>query len=541
MTDYDFPALGFDPAPGNLERLRSTTETTRQYADTLGRHRDGMQRLHTDSWKGGAAEAFRSQAKDLPRDLGRAHDAHRAVADALGTYLEALTNGTQRGRDLEQQAAEALRRQQNAQQTASQLGSMQVATDDPRRPQLEAQYAQAGRDAQQFADQLAQLRAQAKTLFGTMQQEADRAAQRVQTASDAPYEVPAWWQRALDAVKNWIRKNANVLKGISNTLKWVSAVAALLSFIPVVGVVFAGIAMTAAVVALGIDIAVKAATGKGSWKAIALDAALTFVPAGRLLKLAGKQLTRAATAVAPGLVKQVTPLVVNAAKQVGKAQEAIRRPVHAAASKLFDAITPLGRGQVAAGKWLNSLPRAELSAAQRAELAAIGNNTGLTAAQKVRQLEQKQADMWRVGQHHTSNAPTQAELAADRELNKRWQARFKDRANQNLNDGLEKNVPALQGVRSEVGGEASRARMADGYNPRDGSGKTWEWSHEPIPDRSGGSALVPRRPLDHALLDPDRWRTTVRATKEWGTNGRFAPVPDSFWADQATPVPAGVP
>lgn len=522
MADYDFPALGFDPAPGNLARVQSTTETTRQYADQLGRHRDGMQRLRTDSWVGGAADAFRGQAKDLPRDLGRAHDAHRAVADALSGYTDALAGGKQRARDLEQQAAEALRRQQGAQQTASQLGSMQVATDDPRRPQLEAQYAQAGRDAQQFADQVGQLRAQAKTLFGTMQQEADRAAQRVQSASNAPYEVPAWWQRALDAVKNWIKKNANVLKGISNTLKWVSAGAALLAWIPVVGWVLAGIAVAAGAIALGIDIAVKLATGQGSWKSIALDAFLTFVPAGKLLKVVGKTLTKAATAVAPGLVKAVTPMVVKAAKAASSAGEAIRRPIAETVAKVRDAVTPLGRSQASAGKWLNSLPKRDLTAAEQ----ALG--------------EAERKKLWQVGQNHTLGAPTEAQLAADRALNKTWQREFKDRANQNLTDGFTKNAPELQGLKKELGGQPSTARMADGYNPRDSKNLTWEWSHEPTPDRLGGSELVPRRPLDHTLVDPYRWQTTGSAkTSGWGANGRFAPVPDSFWSGSPEPVPAG--
>ena len=44
--------------------------------------------------------------------------------------------------------------------------------------------------------------------------------------------------------------------------------------------------MAAAGIALGIDIIVKAVTGKGSWTSIGIDAVLTFMPWGRVAKLA---------------------------------------------------------------------------------------------------------------------------------------------------------------------------------------------------------------------------------------------------------------
>jgi hypothetical protein len=229
--------------------------------------------------------------------------------------------------------------------------------------------------------------------------------------------------------------------------------------------------------------------------------------------------------VAPGTVKAMTPMVVNATKAAKNVGEAVRRPISNAVAAVRDAVTPLGRAQTSAGKWLNSLPKAELTAAQKAAL-----------------TDAEAKKLWQVGQHHTSYAPSQAELAANSARNQTWQRWFKERANQNLSDGLAKNKPELAGLKNQLGNEASTARMAAKRNPRDGDGLTWEWSHEPIPDRLGGSTLVPRRPLDHALVDPYRWQTTGSAgTNGWGANGRFAPLPDSFWSEAATPQPAGVP
>ena len=86
--------------------------------------------------------------------------------------------------------------------------------------------------------------------------------------------------RAWDSVKGWISDHADVLAKISTVLKGVSAVLGVLSLVP--GLQFlAPFAMAAGAIALGIDVAIKLATGKGSWASIGIDAALTFLPGGK--------------------------------------------------------------------------------------------------------------------------------------------------------------------------------------------------------------------------------------------------------------------
>jgi hypothetical protein len=73
-----------------------------------------------------------------------------------------------------------------------------------------------------------------------------------------------------------------VLAEISTVLKGVSAVLGVLSLVP--GLQFlAPFAIAAGAIALGIDVAIKLATGKGSWTSIGIDAALTFLPGGKIL------------------------------------------------------------------------------------------------------------------------------------------------------------------------------------------------------------------------------------------------------------------
>ena len=83
---------------------------------------------------------------------------------------------------------------------------------------------------------------------------------------------------ALDTAGDFVRDHAEGLKTTSGVLKGVSFVAGALSFVPVLAPVTAPIAVASGAAALGIDAAVKAATGEGSWKQIALDGALMALP-----------------------------------------------------------------------------------------------------------------------------------------------------------------------------------------------------------------------------------------------------------------------
>jgi hypothetical protein len=120
--------------------------------------------------------------------------------------------------------------------------------------------------------------------------------------ADAPYKEPGWLSRAWSSVKGWIADHADVLEAISGVLKGVSAVLGVLSLVP--GLQFlAPFAIAAGGIALAIDVAVKLATGKGSWASIGLDAALTFLPVGRIAGLVRKVpgVTRVTTAAGRAL------------------------------------------------------------------------------------------------------------------------------------------------------------------------------------------------------------------------------------------------
>jgi hypothetical protein len=144
--------------------------------------------------------------------------------------------------------------------------------------------------------------AEARRLHGDHEAAARSAAGTINGVADAPYKEPGWLSRAWSSVKGWISDHADVLAKISSVLKGVSAVLGVLSLVP--GLQFlAPFAIAAGGIALAIDVAVKLATGKGSWTSIGIDAALTFLPGGKILSgLSGLKGVKAAVAGEKGLV-----------------------------------------------------------------------------------------------------------------------------------------------------------------------------------------------------------------------------------------------
>ncbi|MCA1707855.1 MAG: hypothetical protein LC808_33105, partial [Actinobacteria bacterium] len=104
-------------------------------------------------------------------------------------------------------------------------------------------------------------------------------------------------------VDEWVDEHADILTRISGVLKTVSAIAGVLSFIPILAPICGPIAMATAGVALLID-SVLVATGNGDWKAMLVDAALMALPGvGKLVKVGVKSArsARGARVVAKGV------------------------------------------------------------------------------------------------------------------------------------------------------------------------------------------------------------------------------------------------
>ena len=281
MATREFPALGFDPAPGDPAAVDSAARSVDGAGRVFGDASSNVNRLNSSGWSGEAADAFRGQLADLPRDLDLAARTHQTTARTLTEYGQGLATRQRRATELETRAAELKRQQQAAIAEVNRLAGRTAPEGSAELANLRTAYNSARSQAEGFGGDLDEVIRQARALHGDHESAAQTAARTIRDQADAPYEEPGWLSRAWDSVKGWIADHADVLQTISTVLKGVSAVLGVLSLVP--GLQFlAPFALAAGGIALAIDVAVKLATGKGSWASIGIDAALTFMPWGRV-------------------------------------------------------------------------------------------------------------------------------------------------------------------------------------------------------------------------------------------------------------------
>ena len=272
MATFAFPALGFDPAPGDPDRVAALADASTRAAGAIGL---AAQRLtaaqRRPQWQGDAATSFDVEIGRLPADLDSATTAYGRAGRALRQYAEELRLAQAEARRLEEQA-----RQVGADAPTSLL-------DDPAtlfrsRIEAEEEHAEIVRTARRVAEHV------------------DAAANRtsvllLSTGATAPHQRPGVLARAATAVEGWIDDNVEALRGASVALKAVSTMAGLLAFVPAFTPVCAPLALGTAAAALGVDAALAAA-GKGNWRRVAVEAVTTLVPGGRVLRVAGTPVSR---------------------------------------------------------------------------------------------------------------------------------------------------------------------------------------------------------------------------------------------------------
>jgi hypothetical protein len=306
MATREFPALGFDPAPGDAGAVSAAASDVQGAGTVFADASAHVSTLNSSAWTGDAADAFRGQLKDLPRDLDLAARSHRTAAQTLVDWGNGLQVRQRRAAELESRAADLRRQEQSAVAAVNRLAGQTAPSGSAEFARLKDQYDSARSHATAVGSQLQDVIAQARRLHDEHRSAASSAAGKINNVADAPYKEPGWLSRAWSSVKGWIADHADVLAKISTVLKGVSAVLGVLSLVP--GLQFlAPFAVAAGAIALGIDVAIKLATGKGSWASIGIDAALTFLPGGKILD--GLKGVKAAVAGEKGLVAGEKALV----------------------------------------------------------------------------------------------------------------------------------------------------------------------------------------------------------------------------------------
>ena len=247
----DWSGLGFNPAPGDVCFVEETARDTRVFAESLQSDARLLRSVgRSVTWVGEAADAFRGNLDDLPRELDKAADSFRETALALTHYGRSLDSAQQRARGLEQSAKRVrddLRWARNA------LASM--PRDDPGR---EAQ----ARSVDRLEDQLDDLRRDAERVEEEVRDAGTRAGRLIKDASRHAPEEPGMLQKLGNGLAGFVRDHAAVIAGFSKVLKGLGAalgIASLFLFwVPGVGQALTAASLTLTVGATLLDTALWA-------------------------------------------------------------------------------------------------------------------------------------------------------------------------------------------------------------------------------------------------------------------------------------------
>ncbi|SFW57650.1 putative T7SS-secreted protein [Amycolatopsis australiensis] len=109
MSARDFPALGFDPAPGDLDGITDLAGKYRAVSKDLTEADDSLRQIVRKQgiWQGEASEAFARRIGPLPQYLEGAARSMGEAADALEKWSQDLGDLQKRAADLEARAEAA--------------------------------------------------------------------------------------------------------------------------------------------------------------------------------------------------------------------------------------------------------------------------------------------------------------------------------------------------------------------------------------------------------------------------------------------------
>ncbi|WP_441246440.1 putative T7SS-secreted protein [Kitasatospora sp. McL0602] len=310
-SDHDFPALGFDPAPGRPESVDALVSKLASTAGALeSAHSTLVSISHSGSaWQGQAAEGFAKKVGELPKTMADSVDALKAASTQLSSWSRQLVSYQETAKRYEAEAEEAKRRRQEA-ETRKHDATAQYnqASDDPAfqlvgyrfaddqqlaeaenriraaQAQLETanqQLETASQELSSIEDELHQIVKQAKELHGHHQHDADQTAKALRTANHNAPHISAWskladgFKKIGKGIKDWATKHADLLKKVGDIAGAASAVlgiAALATmWCPPLSAALGVAAAGASGVALGAHGLAKLGGADVSWTTIALD------------------------------------------------------------------------------------------------------------------------------------------------------------------------------------------------------------------------------------------------------------------------------
>jgi hypothetical protein len=213
MSARDFPALGFDPAPGDLEGVTDLAGKYRVVSRDLGEANVSLRQIVTKQgvWQGEASEAFARRIGPLPEYLDGAAKSMAQAADALETWCHDLGELQKRAADLEARARAAAEAAEQARANPDLALANRAFPDQPSLQIAQRLLDNAGQQLQDAIDGCQNVQDAAKQLQQEHTDAARRVAELLRKATELAPDEPGLLDKLGDAV-------GGALVDLSNTL-----------------------------------------------------------------------------------------------------------------------------------------------------------------------------------------------------------------------------------------------------------------------------------------------------------------------------------
>lgn len=186
MSSEKYPNLGFDPTPGDLEAVRDLVKAVGRVTSGSDTAQTELSKMGTADgiWAGKAATAFQDTYSPVPpylkKALGSLDTAHRA----LSSWETQLDGFQSRARKLEEEAAEAARKVNSAQNAVDLLPTSTAGLSDDDEKKHEKESKAKKKSLETATGELSAIRSRAHTLQGEHGQAAADITRRVKGAAD---------------------------------------------------------------------------------------------------------------------------------------------------------------------------------------------------------------------------------------------------------------------------------------------------------------------------------------------------------------------
>lgn len=207
MSRPGFPALGFDPTPGEVSDVTATAmrvaRANQMIAVVLPRLQEACQIADDSDWGGSAAEEFSDHGDDLPLGLGKGAEAMAVVADALNKWSTTMATNQREADRLESEAKKAKKALETALDEQTEAASRIPRDSTSKEYQQRYNAFLTAVDAVGTArDKLEKLRADARDLEEKHLRQANETADAIRTSPDDAFEVEndTWYVQAFDGV-----------------------------------------------------------------------------------------------------------------------------------------------------------------------------------------------------------------------------------------------------------------------------------------------------------------------------------------------------